>query len=419
MSFSDRMQEMRARWQALGGGMRWALGGGAALLVLIIFLSGGEKAVEEGAQDEPPRAQAAITVTPVTRQALSDVILASGLIGAEDEVRVQPLIEGQPIETLNADVGDQVQAGQVLATLSRSTIELRRSQALASEAAAEAQIAQAEAQVIEAQAAAEEAARVQMRTETLRQGGTTSQAAADQAAAAATSAKARLTAAEQALKAAKAQGEVAKAQLADAELQLTRTEVVAPVAGLIIERNALRGSIAAGAGAPMFVIVRDGLLELRAELSESDLLRVAPGQTAKLKVVGAEGEITGTLRLVEPRIDAQTRLGLARIRIDNPGQVRSGMFAEAAILAAAREGLAVPLTAIGEGPEGATVMRIRDNVAERVPVRLGIRDGGFVEVLEGLSQGDLVVTKAGAFVRPGDRVTPIMDGSQELPAVGG
>lgn len=418
MSFSDRMHMMRARWQALSAGMRWALGGGAGLLLLILALSGGDSAAE-GAGDEPPRAQAAITVTPVTRQALSDVILASGLIGAEDEVRVQPLIEGQPIETLTANVGDQVQAGQVLATLSRSAIELRQSQALASEAAAEAQIAQAEAQVIEARAAAEEAARVEARTEKLRQGGTTSQAAADQAAAAATSAKARLTAAEQALKAARAQGEVAKAQLADAELQLTRTEVVAPVAGVIVERNALRGAIATAAGAPMFVIVRDGLLEVRAELSESDLLRVAPGQSATLKVVGAEGEITGTLRLVEPRIDAQTRLGLARIRIDDPAKVRSGMFAEAAILAAAREGLAVPLTAIGEGPDGASVMRIRDGVAERVAVRLGIRDQGFVEVLEGLGQGDLVVTKAGAFVRPGDRVTPIMDGAKELPAVGG
>jgi HlyD family secretion protein len=71
------------------------------------------------------------------------------------------------------------------------------------------------------------------------------------------------------------------------------------------------------------------------------------------------------------------------------------------------EVLAVPVTAVGSGPEGATVMRVRDGVVERVPVTLGIRDGGLIAVTEGLGEGDLVVTKAGAFVRDGDRINPV------------
>jgi HlyD family secretion protein len=52
-------------------------------------------------------------------------------------------------------------------------------------------------------------------------------------------------------------------------------------------------------------------------------------------------------------------------------------------------------------------MRVRDGVVEVAPVSLGIRDGAMVEITEGLAEGDLVVAKAGAFVRSGDRVNPV------------
>jgi HlyD family secretion protein len=52
-------------------------------------------------------------------------------------------------------------------------------------------------------------------------------------------------------------------------------------------------------------------------------------------------------------------------------------------------------------------MRVKDGIVERVAVKTGIRDGGLVEITEGLNQGDLVITKAGAFVRAGDRINPV------------
>ena len=115
------------------------------------------------------------------------------------------------------------------------------------------------------------------------------------------------------------------------------------------------------------------------------------------------------MRLVEPTIDTTTRLGRARIAVDEPEKLRSGMFAEAEILVAERETLSVPVTAVGSDATGATVMRVTDGVVERVVVKTGIRDGGYIEVLEGLAAGDLVVAKAGAFVRSGDRVNPVSD----------
>lgn len=350
----------------------------------------------------------AITVSTVGMAQLADRIIASGLIAAVEEVQVAPLVEGQPLDQLLVDVGDMVKEGQVLAVLSKTTLDLQMTESAASLAAAKSAIAQAEAQLVEAQTARDEAQRVADRTTKLREQGTAPQAQADTARANALSANARVMVATQGLESARAQLALAEARLENVSLMLSRTEVKAPVAGKIVARNAKIGAIATATGQPMFVITRDAALELRADVAETDLLRLAPGQKAHLRAVGMGGVLDGTLRLVEPSIDPVTRLGRVRITVDSSNEsLRTGMFVEAEILAAQTDALAVPVTAIGSSPEGATVMRVTDGVVERVAVKTGIRDGGLVEITEGLAQGDLVVTKAGAFVRPGDRINPV------------
>ncbi len=361
---------------------------------------------EETAIAPAAEALPAITVSQVVPLPLAERIIASGLVAAVEEVQVAPLIEGQPLEELRADVGDMVAEGQVLAVLSKSTLELQRAEAVASLAAARSGIAQGDAQLVEAEAAAAEAVRVADRTLKLREQGTAAQAQADTASANATSATARVTVAKQALEAARAQLSLAEARLENVDLQLSRTEVKAPVAGEIVARNARIGAIATAAGQPMFVITRDAALELRADVAEADILRLAPGQKARLRAVGMTEPLEGVVRLVEPVIDAATRLGRARISVEAEG-LRPGMFVEAEILVAEREGLAVPVSALGSSPEGAVVMRVQDGVVERVVVTTGIRDGGLVEIAGGLAAGDTVVTKAGAFVRAGDRINPV------------
>jgi HlyD family secretion protein len=350
----------------------------------------------------------AITVSNVAMRQMSDKVITSGLVTAVEEVQVAPLIEGQPLEQLLADVGDSVAKDQVLAVLSRSTLELQETEAFASLASARAGIAQGEAQLVEAEAADAEARRVADRTAKLREQGTAPQAQLDNATAAATSAAARVTVAKEGLEAARAQLALAEARLDNIRLQLSRTEVKAPVAGKIIARNAKIGAVATAAGEPMFVIVRDGELELRADVAEADVLRLAENQPARLRAVGMSTDLTGHLRLVEPTINPTTRLGRARIAIDDETALRSGMFIEAEITVAEREGLAVPLTALAASTEGVSVLRVADGLVERVPVKIGIRQGAYVEVLDGLSVGDQVVTKAGAFVRAGDRINPVL-----------
>ncbi len=363
------------------------------------------------AETTAPAAEApvlpAITVSAVETRTLRDVVLASGLAGPVEQIQVAPLIEGQPIEALLADVGDKVTAGQTLARLSSSTLELQKAQLAASLASAKAQIAQAEAQLIATKSSSDEAQRVATRTAALQKQGSASQVAADNAQSAATSANAQVMVATQSLEAARAQLTLVEAQQANIDLQLARTEVKAPVAGEITARNAQVGSIASAAGQPMFTLIRDNALELRADISESDLVRLAAGQSAKLTLVGAATALDGQIRLVEPTIDTTTRLGHVRISFADSTPVRSGMFVEAQILVAEHAAIAVPVTAIGAFNGASTVMLVNNGTVTRQPVKTGIREAGWVEITEGLTAGQTVVTKAGAFVTDGDHINPI------------
>ena len=348
----------------------------------------------------------AITVAEIAPAHLVQRVRASGMIVAVEEVLVAPQIEGQAVEGIEAEVGDWVEAGAVLARLSDAALKLQRSQLDATRASAEAAIAQAEAQLLEAEAMRDEALRERDRAEKLSRQGVTSTAATDTARSNAATALARTTAAAQARTAAEAQLRLVEAQIADVELQLRRTAITAPVAGRVTGRDARIGAIAAG-GAPLFAIMRDGALELRADVAEQDVLALAPGQRATLRVAGRAEPIAGEIRLVEPTVDADTRLGRVRIGIDAPETVRAGMFAEAEIEARVADALAAPVSALRSVEGGAEVYRVRDGVVEIVPVVAGIRDGALVEVVSGLSRGDLVVAKSGAFVRDGDRINPV------------
>ncbi|WP_128254249.1 efflux RND transporter periplasmic adaptor subunit [Falsirhodobacter deserti] len=348
----------------------------------------------------------ALTVTEARREVLTDRVIVSGLVQPVQRVEVQPLIDGQPVEALEADVGDYVAAGQVLARLSTATLELQRARLQAQRAQAEAAAAQAEAGRVEADASAVEARANAERTSQLQARNATSQAAVDQARAGAATAEARVTAAAQQVAAAKADIRVVDAQLADLDLQLRRTDVTTPVAGRVITRNAAIGQIASPSAEPMFVLIRDGQLELRADVSETDLLRLAQGQPATLTLPDGS-TLQGRVRLVEPQVDETTRLGRVRIAVDDSSRLRAGLFAQAEIAAAQRETMALPATAVGRDAEGSFVMTVTDGTVHRTPVTTGIREGGMVEIANGLSEGVQVVAKAGAFVREGDRINPV------------
>ncbi len=371
-------------------------------LALLLLALGSAVSAQDARTPAP-----AITVSTVKRAALEDEVRASGLIAPVERVLVQPQIEGQVIDAVEVEVGDWVEAGDVLARLSDTALILQRSQLEATRASAEASIAQARAQLLEAETLRDEALRERDRAERLAAQGATTSAAADSAVSAAAAAGARTAASAQGLIAAEAQLRLVDAQIADVELQLRRTDVTATVSGSVTERNANVGAIASMAGLPLFTLIRDGALELRADVAEQDVLRLAAGQPALIGVAGAASPLPGVVHLVEPTVDETSRLGRVRITIENPDAVRAGMFAEAVVTVAAREAVAAPVSAVQDTPEGSSVLMVRDGTAIRTPVVTGIRDGGLIEIVEGLMPGDVIVTKAAAFVRDGDRITPV------------
>ncbi|WP_398433102.1 efflux RND transporter periplasmic adaptor subunit [Shinella yambaruensis] len=349
----------------------------------------------------------AIVVTAAETRTLVDRVVATGSVQAVEDVYVTPLVEGLSIRTLAADVGDRVEAGGTLATLNDDALVLQKSQTEASLAKANAALAQIEAQLVEAKANADEAVRVRDRAQRLVKSGSQSQAAADQAVAAADAALARVNSAEQAIAVSQADIKVAQSQIDDIDLKLARTAVKSPVAGIVSARTAKIGAIASGAAAPLFTVIRDGEIELKADVSEDGILKLAPDQKATVTLAGGAATLTGTIRLVEPTLDPQSRLGRVYIRFDEPGKARAGMFASAQIVVEEKEGVVLPLSAVTTAGGKTVARKVEGGVVKLVPVETGIQDGQVIEIVSGLAAGDEVVAKAGAYVREGDRINPV------------
>lgn len=349
----------------------------------------------------------AIRVTEAVERTLVDRIIVTGTIQAVEEVYVQPQVEGLRIEDLKADVGDTVKAGDVLATLASDALVLQKSQLLANRAKVEAVTAQLQAQVLEAEANEAEAIRQAERAERLVKSKAVAVGEAERLRATATASTARVNSAKQAIAANNADIKVIDAQIDDVDLRLARTDVKTTVNGVVSVRNAKIGAIAAGAGNPLFTVIRDNAIELNADVSEGDLLKLKPGQVVHMTVAGTSTRVEGKVRTIEPVINATTRLGTVKISIDDPDIARIGMYASAEVIVSERKVLSLPLTAVTAEDGNMVVRRVIDGVVTLTKVKTGVQDGDFVEIAEGLKARDIVVEKAGAYVRNGDKVAPV------------
>jgi RND family efflux transporter, MFP subunit len=385
--------------------VRTSISAAAALVAFSVAFA--PAAFSQEAGSEPQQILPSIVVSEAQVRPLVDRVIATGTVRPVQEVFIQPLVEGLSIRSLEADVGDEVPADGVVARLNDDALLLQKSQLVATLARAEASLAQFQAQAADARANSAEANRQYERAKTLRKSGSVSQSQVDQAETAAASAAAKLEAAEKAIAIAEADIKVTDSQIADIDLKLARTDVKSPVAGIVSARNAKIGAIASGAGEPMFTVIRDGEIELVAEVSEVDVLKIKVGQKATISVAGGASSLQGSVRLVSPVVDPQTRLGLVHIAIDEDDAARSGMYARAQIVVKETTAVALPLSSITTDRNGTFARKVEDGVVKQTPIEIGVEDGGYVEIVSGLKQGDIVVAKAGAFVGDGDRINPV------------
>ncbi|MFS8114352.1 efflux RND transporter periplasmic adaptor subunit [Rhizobium jaguaris] len=380
--------------------------------MLLVLLTAPAALAEEPTVTAPKQNLPAIVVTQAMTRKLTDKVVATGTVKAVEEVYIQPQVDGLSIRSLNADVGDKVEANSTLATLNDDALVLQKSQMEATKAKGEATLAQLHAQLSEAHANADEAELQRVRAVAMGAKGTVSTSSVEQANAAAAANKAREASAEQAIAVAEADLKVIDSQIADTDLKLARTGVKTPVAGTVASRNARVGAIANGTGDPLFTIIRDSDLELVVDVSESDITKITLGQKALILLSGSREKLTGSVRLVAPIVDAVTRLGAVHISIDDDEKARAGMYGSAEIIVRETQSVTLPLTAVYTDENGSSARKVENGVVKFVNVQTGIQDGGYVEIVNGLKDGDEVVAKAGAYVRDGDHITPVKEAPQ-------
>jgi HlyD family secretion protein len=377
----------------------------ASFVLTLLVASAGHSA--ETAVAAPKQNLPAIVITQAITRTMVDKVVATGTVKAVEEVYIQPLVDGLPVKALNADVGDKVTADSTLATLSDDALVLEKAETQATRAKSQATLAQLQAQLIEAQANASQTELQRVRSVSMGEKGTVSTSTVEQATAAAAANKARVSSAEQAIAVQQADLKVVDSQIADIDLKLARTDVKTPVSGTVASRNARVGAIASGSGDPLFTIIRDNALELVTDVSESDITKIVPGQKATISLSGSGEKLTGSVRLVSPTVDATTRLGAVHISIDEDGKARAGMYGSTEIVVNQTNGIALPLTAVNNDPDGASARSVENGIVKFVSVETGIQDGAYIQIVKGLKAGQEVVAKAGAYVRDGDHITPV------------
>ena len=360
---------------------RLVLAGLALMLIMaaIWFMvhRAGAGAAEDG--DKKEQAPVVSVITP-GRTTIEGSISATGTLAARRELPVGIAGEGGQVIAVLVEPGQWVRAGQVMAVIDRSVqVQQQSSQA------AQVQVAQANANL--AQANLDRSLR-------LVEKGFVSKADID-----------RLRATRDA---AYAQVRVAGAQLGVLQAQSRRLNVVAPAAGLVLERKVEPGQVVSGGSGVLFRIAKGGEMELKAQLGQADLAQVALGVTALVTPVGSSHVYTGQVWQRAPVIDPLSRQGFARIALAYAPDLPPGGFASAEIKAGTVIAPMLPESAILSDNKGSYVYVLsQDNKVQRRDIKLGLVTDKGIAVVAGLSGSERVVLRAGGFLSQGETIKPV------------
>ena len=390
-----------------------------------------------------PTQKRAVTVATVMADSLDKKLEASGTVAALELIPVTSQAIGLQISEILVDEGSTVSQGQLLARLSNGTVQAEYAQAQAAVVAAQArladlragstpeELAQAKQRVKRAEAVLEQAEsdldltskRVE-RNSNLETQGAISRDRLDEiinqertARATVAQAEASLQEANQALKqlqagarpevVAQAQAELAQARgsLQFATVQLNNTQIVAPVGGVISERDARVGDITAN-DRTLFSIIEDDNLELELQVSETDLNRIRLGQKVTIKD-NLGNTIIDQVRKIDPVVDSNSRLATVKVNLPQATSLQPGMFLEAAIATSQVSGVTVPIKALlPQNNDRATIFVLQDGdrVESRVVSMGDIVAGNRVEITKGLQSGEQIIVKGAAYLKDGDYV---------------
>jgi HlyD family secretion protein len=319
----------------------------------------------------------AVSATVPVRIDLTRTLLATGSIYAWQEVIIAPEVGGYQVAAVNVDVGSRVTRGQELVRLSSQLLE--------------AQVAVAQAAVSQAEAGLANATAALNRGETVATAGALSRADLDTLRANRISAEANVA--------------TAKANLDSAELKLRFTHVRAPDYGVITSRSVTVGQIAQ-AGTEVLRLLRQNRVEWRAEVPEADMHSVKPGQVVNVSTV--EGlNIRGRVRTMAPTVQSNNRTAIAYVDLPPNSGARPGMFARGQINISQSSALMVPATSVlvQDGYSYVFVLNPNDSTVQRRRVMTGTVQNGQIEIVQGLTEREHVVSAGGAFLTDRQKVS--------------
>jgi len=307
------------------------------------------------------------------------------------------------VARIDADVGDTVKRGQLLAVLDDRDLAARRAVAGGQQDASMRNIEAAQATVAKAQADLELAQSKHRRDSELLRSGFLSQSSLDTSAAALQSALANLDNARAGLAAREAEKLALAHEVRYSDTVLSFTRIIAPSDGVVILRQAEMGATVVP-GSPIFRLADPATLWIAMRVDESVVGRVKVGQTASIRLRTGETH-AGKVARIARQSDAATRELEVNVSFDSPPErFAIDQEAEVTILAGEDTGTVVPLAALVRDREGRLgVLVVNDARADFRRVETGSADAKQVIVSKGLAGGERVVAPA-AGIKAGMRV---------------
>lgn len=340
-----------------------------------------------------------------------DIIERAPVVGsliAREEIEVHPLVQARAIEHILVEIGQRVEKGQPLAVLDTTEAVMLLGKNEVSLLRARAAV-EVEASKLEVAAVTEAETRKNLeRSRALQPKGAVSQQVLDQHQNTHARALAELDVARQSLQLAEADAELIVRERREIELTIERSTVKAPDAGLVLKRSARIGAMTSSSASPLFVIAKNAAIEFVAQVTETSFMQLEEGMRAEISLSGHDRPLSGTLRLNAAELDPTTRSGEVRIELDETAGLKPGAFARGSIYASARRNILLPGSAVKTASGASTVLVVKEGVVDVRPVTVGARQDGLVEIVDGVSDGEMVVLKSGSFLKADEKVRPVI-----------
>ncbi|MEA3223510.1 MAG: efflux RND transporter periplasmic adaptor subunit [Thermodesulfobacteriota bacterium] len=208
----------------------------------------------------------------------------------------------------------------------------------------------------------------------------------------------------------------AQAVLDLARIQFRESTIVSPLTGVVTKKHIDEGNMI-GTSTPIVTIEDIQTIKVVVGVPERYLKKIKPGETRAYIKVDAfpDKDFSATVEDIYPAVDRQTRTVQIELKVANEENfLRPGMYARIVFtLAHKAETIVVPCdTVLGHEGKKRYVYVIKSSVAHKVPVKLGLKQGEFVEVAEGLKPGDKLVINGMNYLKDGDAVE-VVEGEGE------